>query len=201
MKDLHLLIERVPIAALKLHPCNPRHHSDRQIKQIARSIETFGFNVPVLIDRSGQVLAGHGRVRASEKLGLMHVPAIKLEHLTEAQAKAFMIADNRLVETSEWNERLLAEALKDLSVLELDFSIEATGFEIGEIDFRIESLGEGADEAENKVDILPAAGQKAVSQVGDCWFLGDHRICCGNALEARTYEDSDGRRTRGDGVL
>jgi ParB-like chromosome segregation protein Spo0J len=124
------LIERLPLGALKLDPRNPRHHSDRQIRQIARSIKAFGFNVPILIDQNGKVVAGHGRLKAAERLDLKEVPTIRLDHLTEAQAKAFMIADNRLSETSEWDEQLLAESLRELCDLELDFSIEATGFEM-----------------------------------------------------------------------
>src|SRR5262245_26486972 len=101
-------------------PRNPRRHSDRQIRQIARSIKAFGFNVPILIDQNGKVVVGHGRWRAAELLGMKEVPTIRLEHLTEAQAKAFMIADNRLSETSEWDEQLLAESLRELCDLELN---------------------------------------------------------------------------------
>ena len=128
------------IEDLKLDPKNPRLHSPRQIRQIARSIEAFGFNVPVLIDANLKVIAGHGRILACQQIGRTEVPTITLEHLTEAQARAFMIADNRLTENSVWDDRLLAEQLKDLAVLDLDFSLEATGFEMGEIDLRIESL-------------------------------------------------------------
>jgi ParB-like chromosome segregation protein Spo0J len=88
-----LKVEQLPLGDLRLNPRNPRHHGDRQIRQIARSIEAFGFNVPVLVDQHGNVVAGHGRCRDAEKLGLKVVPAIRLDHLTEAQAKAFMIAD------------------------------------------------------------------------------------------------------------
>jgi len=102
-----------PIADLRLDPRNPRRHIRRQIRQIARSIETFGFNVPVLIDAQGQVIAGHGRVQAAQLLGIAHIPTIQLEHLTGAQTRAFMIADNRLTENSAWNDRLLAEQLKE----------------------------------------------------------------------------------------
>jgi ParB-like chromosome segregation protein Spo0J len=96
-----LLIERFPIGALKLDPRNPRQHSNRQIRQIARSIESFGFIVPVLIDNNANVLAGYGRTRAGLMLGLRVVPVIRIEHLSDAQAKAFRIADNRLTDTSE----------------------------------------------------------------------------------------------------
>src|ERR1700733_9950506 len=116
-----------PIEDLKLDPNNPRLHKRCQIQQIARSIEAFGFIVPVLIDAQGQLIAGHGRVLAAQLLGMTHVPAIHLKHLTEVQIQAFMIADNRLTEISEWDNRLLCEQLKILSESELDFSLEVTG--------------------------------------------------------------------------
>ncbi len=126
------------ITTLKLDPKNPRLHSQKQIRQIARSIELFGFSVPILINREMQVVAGHGRIQACKQLGLTEVPTILLEHLSEAQTRAFMIADNRLTENSVWNDRLLGEQFKVLSTLDLDFSIEATGFEMSEIDIKIE---------------------------------------------------------------
>ncbi len=129
-----LLIVFRPISEIKLDPRNPRSHSKAQIRQIARSINAFGFNVPILIDKNLNVIAGHGRLLAAQLLGLTEVPTIKLEHLTQAQARALMIADNRLTENAVWDDRLLAEQLKELSVLDLDFDLEATGFEMGEID-------------------------------------------------------------------
>jgi ParB-like chromosome segregation protein Spo0J len=104
------------IVELELDPRNPRAHSPGQVRQIARSIEAFGFNVPVLIDAKRKVIAGHGRIMACKQLGWSEVPIIALEHLSEAQAKAFMIADNRLTENSVWDDRLLAEQLKELCV-------------------------------------------------------------------------------------
>src|SRR5690348_3422639 len=133
------------ITELKLDPRNPRLHSERQIKQIARSIKAFGFNVPVLVDSNWRVIAGHGRIRAAQTLSCTEVPTIKLDHLTEAQAHAFTIADNRLTEIAVWDDRLLAEQLQQLSMLELDFSLEATGFEMGESDLRIGSLNQVSD--------------------------------------------------------
>src|SRR5713101_873920 len=100
-----LSIEHRPLVSLQFDPQNPRRHNKKQIRQIARSIEIFGFNVPVLIDAQGQLIAGHGRALAAQLLGMTHVPTIRLEHLTEAQTRAFMIADNRLTENSVWDER------------------------------------------------------------------------------------------------
>jgi ParB-like chromosome segregation protein Spo0J len=128
------------VDGLKPDPANPRRHSKKQVRQIANSIQTFGFNVPVLIDRDNNVIAGHGRLLACRELGWTEVPTLCLDHLTSAQARAFMIADNRLSEIAAWDDRLLAQQLKDLSLLGLDFNLEVIGFEMGEIDFRIASL-------------------------------------------------------------
>jgi DNA modification methylase len=176
------------IADLKLDPGNPRLHSGRQIKQIAASIKTFGFNVPVLVDTNLQVIAGHGRIRAAQNLGWTEVPTILLDHLSEAQARAFMIADNRLTEIAVWDDRLLAEQLQQLSLLELDFSLELTGFEMGEIDLRIESLNQTNDSKDDSADRLPEQQNlPAVSKLGDFWLLDDHRVFCGSALERASY--------------
>ena len=177
------------IDELRLDPKNPRLHRAKQIRQIARSIEAFGFNCPVLVDATLKVIAGHGRVLAARLLGWNEVPVIRLDHLSEAQARAFMIADNRLTETSVWDDRLLAEQLQQLSVLDLDFSLEATGFEMGEIDLRIEGLAP-SPESSDKAD-LPAEPQMgpAISRGGDLWLLGEHRVYCGSALDPAAYAE------------
>ena len=136
----NLSIENVPLGILKLDRRNPRQHSRQQIAQIARSIEAFGFNVPILVDESLTVLAGHGRAQAGQQIGLQEVPIIRLAHLSEAQARAFSIADNRLTDNSPWDDRLLGEIFRDLSAVELEFKLEATGFSIAEIDLSIEGL-------------------------------------------------------------
>lgn len=146
------------VTDLKLAPGNPRLHSPKQIRQIARSIEAFGFNVPVLIDAEMGVIAGHGRVLACKLLGIIEVPTINLEHLTEPQIHAFMIADNRLTENSSWDERLLAEQIKVLSEVELDFNLEATGFEMGEIDVMIEGLVPASRGKDDPADAIPDSG-------------------------------------------
>ena len=137
------------VEELKPDPANPRRHGKKQVRQIAASIEAFGFNVPILIDREGKVIAGHGRLAACGALGWSEVPTLCLDHLTPAQARAFMIADNRLTEISTWDDRLLAEQLKDLSLSGLDFDLEITGFEVAEIDLRIASLDDPPDPAED----------------------------------------------------
>jgi DNA modification methylase len=184
-----LRIEHVAIERLKLDPRNPRVHSERQIKQIAGSIKTFGFNVPVLADQDGNLLAGHGRVYAARRLGLRDIPVIRLEHLTPEQARAFSIADNRLSETSSWDDRLLAEVFRDLASVELSFDLEATGFTMGEIDLRIEGLSLSTVGNPDPADEPPAAlDQPPVSRAGDLWQLGRHRLLCGNALDQAAYE-------------
>ena len=186
----NLSIEYLPVRALRLDPKNPRSHSDKQVRQIAHSIQVFGFNVPVLVDGNLRVIAGHGRVRACAELGIQEVPTIKLEHLTDSQVRAFMIADNRLTENSTWDERLLAEQFKAFSEVELDFSIEATGFDVGEIDVIVEGLapaGQGRHDPADSIPESPASLQ--VSRSGDCWLLGKHRVVCRDALDAESYNE------------
>ena len=183
-----LMVVYRSISELKLDPRNPRAHSPRQIRQIARSIEAFGFVVPVLVDARGRIIAGHGRILAAQLRGWTEVPTICLDHLTEAQARLLMLADNRLNENSSWDDRLLAEQLKELSELDLDFSLELTGFEMGEIDLRIEGLNSLTEVGEDSADSLPPESNRPrVSRVGDLWRLGDHRVYCGSALEAAAY--------------
>jgi DNA modification methylase len=164
---------------------NPRKHSRAQVRAIATSIDAFGFNAPLLIDSNKQIIAGHGRFEAAKLLGLTHVPVISLEHLNPNQARAYMLADNKLTDRSVWDDTKLAVHLKDLSELALDFEIEATGFELPEIDFRVQSLdGSDTDIAD---EFEPVQGI-ATSKAGDLWVLGDHRLYCGSALDQGAYE-------------
>src|SRR5712675_3367185 len=184
----HLKILFRPIHEVKPDPKNPRVHSKKQIRQIAASIEAFGFNVPILIDREGNVVCGHGRLSACRELGWSEVPTLCLDHLSPAQLRAFMIADNRLTEIASWDDRLLAQQLKDLSLLGLDFSIEVTGFEMGEIDLRIASLEDMPDRTDDPADAVPELpARPPLSKVGDLWLLGRHRVSCGNALASDAY--------------
>lgn len=177
-----------PIEELKPDPANPRSHSKKQIRQIANSIREFGFNTPVLIDQNGTVICGHGRLLACRELRMTEVPTVCLDQLTPAQTRAFMIADNRLSEIATWDGRLLAEQLKELSLLELDFSLELTGFETGEIDLRISSLEEVPDPADDPADVVPENPPGVpVSKEGDLWRLGEHRVLCGNALDPADF--------------
>jgi len=178
-----------PLGDLKPDPLNPRTHTPRQIRQIARSIETFGFCTPILVDAALNIIAGHGRALAAKLLGLHKVPIIRLEHLSRVQAQALRIADNRLTEIADWDKQLLARQLKELSELNLDFSLELTGFEMGEIDLFIEGLSPEAEGRDLRGDHLPAVPPgPPVSRPGDLWLLGEQRVHCGNALDPNSYE-------------
>jgi DNA modification methylase len=179
----NLAVEYVPLDRLTLDPENARLHKPAQIRQIAKSITAFAFNAPILVDRDGKILAGHGRVMACRQLGWTEVPVIRLEHLTSEQARAFAIADNRLAENSSWDEAMLAGHFKLLSALDLDFDLETTGFSIGEIDLKILGLDDAVDDA----DDAPVPVGPPVARFGELWRLGPHKLLCGDSLDAATY--------------
>jgi DNA modification methylase len=179
-------VENIPIGDLAPDPDNPRKHSHSQIRAIAKSIQTFGFNAPILIDKYGKIIAGHGRYEAAKALGLLQVPVIRLEHLTEAQARAYMLADNKLTDRSSWDDGKLAIHLKELSELADDFDIEAIGFELPEVDFLIQSL-EAPEIADNADQLGGEPEEAAISASGDLWHLDEHRLYCGSALDAEAY--------------
>jgi DNA modification methylase len=184
-----LRIECVPLDTLKPDPGNPKQHSARQIRQIARSIEIFGFNDPILIDRDGRIIGGHGRALALRSLGRTDVPIIRIEHLSPAQASAYAIAENRLAELAVWDNRLLGERFQELSAVDLDFNLEVTGFSMGEIDLRIEQIPTVSVRAEpDAADELPSmTDEPPVTEPGDLWCMGRHRIVCDDALDGCAY--------------
>jgi DNA modification methylase len=138
-------------------------------------------------DAAGKIVAGR-RVMACRQLGWSAVPTIRLDHLTEAQARAFMIADNRLTENSIWDDRLLAEQLGTLAAMEMDFSLDVSGFEIGEIDLRIEQIAPATEAGNARADRLPEPiNGRAVTRPGDPWLLNEHRVLCASALEQSAY--------------
>jgi DNA modification methylase len=179
----------LPIDRLHADPRNPRKHPHQQLRKLAASIEASGFVTPVLIDGAGAIVAGHARVLAAQQRGMTEVPTICLDHLSKAQIRAFMIAENRLAELAERDERLLGEALRDLAEVDLDFSIEATGFDMTEIDLRIDALDEdGAKTAGDAADKMPPhKSGPSITQTGDLWLLGSHRVLCGSALNEDNY--------------
>ncbi len=174
-----------PLSELRPYPNNARTHSKKQIKQIAASIERFGWTNPVLVDAEGRIIAGHGRVEAAKLLGIEQVPTIALQDLTEAQIRAYVIADNKLAENAGWDREILAIELQAL--VEVDFDVELTGFETSEVDLLIEDLeASGSVDAADKQP-APAAGP-AVSRPGDLWHLDRHRLLCGDATQSQSYE-------------
>jgi DNA modification methylase len=185
-----LTVAQLPVGSLKPYDRNARTHSAKQIAQIAASIKAFGFNNPVLVDKDGGIIAGHGRVAAARKLGLATVPCVRLDHLTDAQKRAYILADNRLAEKAGWDPEILKIELQHLTSLGLDFDVTVTGFEIGEIDVLL-----GNEPEPDAADAVPApeAGP-AVTRAGDVWQIGRHRLACGDATDPATY----GRLLAGD---
>jgi DNA modification methylase len=180
------VVEYVPLASIFPNPVNPRTHSRQQIKALAHSIEAFGFNAPILVDGENRVVAGHARLEAARLLGLQEVPVIRLKHLSEQQAKAYMLADNKLTDRSGWDDAKVSIILKDLSEMALEFEIEATGFETAEIDLRIQSLDPSEDVADSADEFEGPAGPP-VSRLTDLWRLGPHSLVCGSSLDSHVY--------------
>lgn len=174
------------ISDLRPDPRNPRIHTRAQVESIAKSIKAFGFNAPILIDKHGNIVVGHGRYEAAKLLGLSEVPIVCLDDLSDAQARAYMLADNQLTDRSTWDEQSLAVHLKELSELALEFSIEATGFELPEIDLRIQSL-EDAPQID-AVDDFSLCSGPTVSRQGDLWQCGENRLYSGSALADESYD-------------
>ena len=179
-----LRVEMMPVASLAPYAANARLHPSEQVAQLAASIGEFGFNVPVLVDDAGVLIAGHGRVLAAKALGLEEVPAIRLGHLTEAQARAFRLADNQLALNSTWDEALLAAELRALHTDEFDLGL--IGFDGATLD---RLLGDAAPDAP-AVDggdpdaPAPEPPEAPVTRPGDLWQLGPHRLLCGDATSA-----------------
>ncbi|MEM7663399.1 MAG: DNA methyltransferase [Pseudomonadota bacterium] len=178
-------VERLAISSLKPSKRNARTHSKKQIKQIATSIREFGFINPVLIDESGTILAGHGRVDAAKELGMTEVPVVRIEHMTEAQKRAYVIADNQLALHAGWDEAILAIEFEELG--DLGFDLSLTGFEMGDIDQIIANIGFDGDEVEEPSVPEPSSGP-AITQPGDIWQIGTHRLICGDATKPDTYD-------------
>ncbi len=185
----NLRIEYQPIAALVPRPNNPRTHSKKQIEQIARSLQHFGFTNPVLIDDRNGIVAGHGRVAAARLIGLADIPTVRLRDMNEADIRAYVIADNKLAENAGWDRTLLALEFQYLSELEDAFDLSLTGFELPEIDVALSELVlDGGEDGPDPADEVPeVAPGPAVSQAGDIWHIGAHRLICGNSLARETY--------------
>ena len=164
------------VADLIPYAKNSRTHSDQQVAQIAASIKEFGFTNPVLIDNDGGIIAGHGRVMAARKLKLKEVPCIRLGHLTDAQKRAYVIADNKLALNAGWDDEMLKLELGDLK--ELNFDLSLTGFSTDEINALLtRDVVEGLTDE----DAVPEVPEEPVTKSGDVWVLGKHRLMCGDS--------------------
>lgn len=181
----HIVIAEVSIDELKRFPTNARTHSRKQIRNIARSIKKFGFTNPILIDDENHIIAGHGRVEAARSLDMQALPTVKLSHLSEADKRAYVLADNKLALQAGWDRDILAIELQGL--LDIGFDIELTGFETPEIDLIVDSYSE-AHTTSGLEDRLPPEREAVVSRLGDCWKLGEHRLLCADSTDATSYQ-------------
>lgn len=178
----HPHIETVRTASLKPNPRNARTHSKKQISQIGASITKFGWLVPIIVDDDSMIAAGHGRWLAAKELRLREVPIIRAKFVSDADRRAFALADNKIASLSGWDEDLVAEELSAL--FETDYEIGLTGFDVGDIDFAIVNNDEENIEDQGPGD-LPT---DPVSRVGDLWIIGPHRIYNGDARDAVSWE-------------
>ncbi len=178
-------IERWPIERLLPYAANARTHSSEQIAQIAGSIAEFGFNVPCLVDERGVLIAGHGRLLAARKLHLAEVPVIRLDHLTDAQARAFRIADNQIAVNADWDEATLSAELARLK--EDGFDLDLLGFPESELDRLLDGLSTGSEGRADENDV-PEPPAEPVTRPGDLWLLGEYRLLCGDATVATDVE-------------
>jgi DNA modification methylase len=174
---MDLNVQQIELEQLVPYARNARTHSDSQVAQIAGSIAEFGFVNPVLVGGDNIIIAGHGRVMAAKKLGLKTVPTIKLDHLTENQRRALVIADNKIAENAGWDEELLRLELQNLA--DEDFDLDLLGFDDVELDDLLTSLDD--DEAAELDENIPEVQEKPVSRTGDIWIMGEHHLLCGDS--------------------
>ena len=181
---LDLTVQYVPTERLVPYARNARMHSEEQVAQIAGSIAEFGFVNPILVDKHRGIIAGHGRLLAAHRLGMKEVPVIPLEHLTDAQKRALIIADNRIALNATWDPEMLRVELGAL--LEEDYDLDILGFSDDELD----KLLTGPDDKQGLTDddAVPELAEAAVSKPGDIWLLGDHRLMCGDSTKLADVE-------------
>lgn len=176
-------IEIWPTERLVPYARNARTHSPEQVAQIAASIVEFGFNNPILVDTNAGIIAGHGRLLAARKLGLAECPVVVLDHLSETQRRAYIIADNKLALNAGWDTKLLAEELDDIRAAGID--LEDVGFSNAEYD----ELLAGLDEPQDRPDVeeeVPEQPANPVTRPGDVWVIGKHRLICGDCRDRNT---------------
>ncbi len=180
-----LHIDHRPLQELIPYARNARTHSEEQVAQIAASIREFGFNNPILVDGANGVIAGHGRLLAARKLGLAEVPVIELGHLSDSQRRAFILADNRLAQNAGWDDELLRLELGELQLADVD--LQMLGFANEELEALLRG-GETTQEGQVDEDQIPEAAIETVSQAGDVWIMGPHRLLCGDSTKAESFE-------------
>lgn len=178
----NLSVTWVPTGTLRTYEGNARRHSLKQIKKLGVSIATYGWTNPLIVDASGMVLCGAGRLAAAIQSGLDMVPVIRLDHMTEAQKRAFILADNRIAAESSWDKGLLRSELSGL--IEMGYDVELTGFDTLEIDNALNFDDAGA---EDNVDLGDGVASP-IAQLGDLWHIGDHRVLCGDARDRLCYD-------------
>ena len=173
----------VPVEKLVPYVNNARTHSPEQINKLRSSLREFGFINPVIIDRDFGVIAGHGRILAAKEEGIKEVPCVFADHLTEAQKKAYIIADNRMAMDAGWDEELLRVEIEALQAEAFDLSL--TGFDEGEL---ADLFGDDPDVKEDDFDVDAEFEKPTISKAGDVWTLGRHRLVCGDSTKPETYE-------------
>ena len=178
-------IERWPTEKLVPYARNARTHSEEQVAQIAASIVEFGFTNPILAGSDGVIVAGHGRLAAAQKLGLDTVPVVVLDHLTPTQRRALIIADNRIAENAGWDDAMLRIELQSLQ--EDGFNLDITGFDADAL-AEIMAGEETTVDGNTDEDAIPEISETVISRPGDVWILGNHRLVCGDATQASSYE-------------
>jgi DNA modification methylase len=177
-------IEQLTVASLIPYARNARTHSDEQVAQIAASIKEFGFNNPVLVAEDNSIIAGHGRVLAARKLGLSDVPCVRLEHLTESQRKAYILADNRIALNSGWETEMLGLELQELKTDGID--LDLLGFDPDELEALLNPTVENPGLTDP--DEVPDVPDAPISKPGDVWILGKHRLMCGDSTSLEAVE-------------
>jgi hypothetical protein len=173
-----LQVEYWPLARLIPYARNARTHSEAQVAEIAGSIRAFGFSNPILVSETGDIIAGHGRLAAARKLGLTEAPVVVLRNLTEFERRQLVLADNRIALNAGWDKEMLSLELADLSGMGADLS--ALGFTAKELSAALSRIEPGLTDEDN----IPELAEVAVSQTGDVWQLGPHRVACGDSRDA-----------------
>ncbi len=182
---LQIQVQYLATSSLRPDPGNARKHPQRQLVRLKAIVAEFGFTNPILIDEDSMVIAGHARLEVAQMLGMNTVPGLRLEHLSASQKTALALADNKIGDMSEFDPQKLATQLAQLC--SIDFNVELTGFETAEVDILLEMPGFGVGDPADSI-AEPDRDAAPISQAGDLWQLGEHRLLVGNSLKAESYE-------------